>query len=364
MKKIIAVLLAALMLLAMGAAYAEEEATEPLEDTSSVDLVKIYKLKNEGTFNPAETFNFTLAKESVAHTSYYTLDSMPVPATSYTIDFTKGEATTAGANESAVITLPNYDHVGVFTYKITETAGTNAGVSYDTTPVYMVVTVSNDPDKAGSFIRTVALHYGAATDDNKTTNITNMFYASGDEESKDGGLWVTKTVTGNMGEKDRYFPIVVTLTAPAANTEIDGVTFPGTVVNWDEITMNGDELAKSGVYGTDADQPFTQPTGVKAGANTFYLKDGETLKLFNLPYGVTYTVSEETPEDYKTPVITDNGDGVINTKAADTVDVVNEREIEIVTGIILQYAPYIAILAVVLLGAALMIIRRRRYNDD
>ena len=36
---------------------------------------------------------------------------------------------------------------------------------------------------------------------------------------------------------------------------------------------------------------------------------------------------------------------------------------DIKTGVILQYAPYIAILAVVVIGAILLIVRRRRKDD-
>ena len=95
---------------------------------------------------------------------------------------------------------------------------------------------------------------------------------------------------------------------------------------------------------------------------TVYLKHGDTVTLENIPVGVSYTV-KETYAPYTPNKTNGQATGTITTTAS-TEEFINELKNEIDTGIILQYAPYIAILAVVLAGAALLIIRRRRNNED
>ncbi len=146
-----------------------------------------------------------------------------------------------------------------------------------------------------------------------------------------------------MGDKQRKFDITVTLTAPEGKT----VTAPIYVGE-----------------GTENPRMFGEGGKLEIELN---LAHGEGITISNIPDGVTYEVTETLPEGlgYKKPTITySDSDKVINKvinegEAPDSVTVTNQKDISIETGINLDNAPYIAILAVAIGGLALFLIRRR-----
>lgn len=95
-------------------------------------------------------------------------------------------------------------------------------------------------------------------------------------------------------------------------------------------------------------------------ATVVYLKDGEELSIKNLPYGVKYTVTEAGNDGYTvTNVVTDeNGaEGTIDS-ALETDAYTNTKDGTVDTGVIMSYAPYIAMIAVACVFAV-MFFRRR-----
>ena len=104
------------------------------------------------------------------------------------------------------------------------------------------------------------------------------------ENYKRGALEVTKSVSGNRGDKTKEFNFTVTLSGTSSNGEFKSEEFSGT-------------------YG---DMTFTN------GVATFTLKDGETKTALDLPAGLQYAVVEkEANEDGYTT--TSSGDsGTIN----------------------------------------------------
>ena len=96
------------------------------------------------------------------------------------------------------------------------------------------------------------------------------------------------------------------------------------------------------------------------------LADSDTVTFMNIPYDVTYTVVEK---DYKT---TDGYDAAdynfsdIDKKidsANDTVTITNNKGGTVDTGVILDNAPYILMLAVVAGGAMTLVIKKRREEE-
>lgn len=327
MKKLFSILMSFVFVLSLGTvAFAEEvDSITPVvyEDMETVDLAKVYKLINDGYDNPAEIFKFTIEKFSVSD-SPYTLATMPMfdPAT-FEISFIEGEATIGGDTNTETLNLPDYDYVGIFTYKITETTGVTAGVTYDANPLYLKVTVIEQNGK----VRVVALHYALETG-KKTEKLTNTYAA--------GSLDVSKMVTGNLGDKSKYFEVVVTLTAPA-----------GKVVR-STIDISGGSYA-------------TNPTAIVVGTSTsFWLKDGETITFDNLPYGVTYTVVEADYSvlGYTTDHVFSDTAKLIDTPL-DTVAIENNKYTEIDTGISLDSIPYVLLIGFAGLGMGVLFFRKR-----
>ena len=341
MKKCFALLLALVTALAAAttawaAALPEDPVTpsvtvenQTYTDITSVPIAKLYQLVNEGTVSPAETFHFTIEQESVSDSSITDVSAMPMfdPA-AFDIAFTDGEATVAGASQSAALTLPTYTSVGIYTYKITETAGTTAGVTYNTQPLYLKVTVLQADNSDGK-VRVAAVHLGTA-DGSKTAGIVNTYAA--------GTLDVTKTVTGLLGNRDKDFQFQVVLTKEQGKTMASdiGLTVAGVaqaMPAWDE---NGTCTL------------------------TFTLRHGQTATISNLPYGTAYTVTEAdyTADGYTTAKTGDTG---TIAAAQATATFTNTKDGSIDNGVLLDSAPYVVLLAVAAAGGV-MLMRRRRGN--
>ena len=138
MKKLICVLLALIFVLSLG--------TMAFAANSDASFSKTYKITNDGTTNPAETFTFTFTADRLTD-SNANLGVANMPAIpDATVTFGAGTATVAGLTETVNVALANvtWPGVGVYYYNVNETAGTTAGVIYDDTVAYLKVTVAYD----------------------------------------------------------------------------------------------------------------------------------------------------------------------------------------------------------------------------
>ena len=325
MKKIISLILALMLVLCMGAAaFAEDtgDVETPAQKTEAT-LAKVVTITNEGTTMPAETFTFSIANADVTNAAErVTVANMPTP----TIGTAVYEAGNGG-EKALSITLPTYTSVGVYTYTITENAGKTAGMDYDTTPRTLKVTVVNG-DTEGTF--KIAGTSLVGSDDKKSDTFNNVYSA--------GKLDISKTVTGNLGDESKYFDFTVTLIG-------DGVS----------------DYAES--FAVDGGSYTSNPTSIKLGeATTFKLKHGETIHIANLPYGVSYTVTEAdyTSEGYTTSKTSDTG--TINS-ALHTAAFTNDKTAQIDMGISTDSLPYIMLLGIVTMIGAAMFIKRRVTNN-
>lgn len=337
-KKLLACLIAAATMFTMGStAFAEEavnKAQTPVEGV--VQFAKEYKLIGEGS-SPAETFNFTFENVEVADAAEgVNVSNMPTPeATS--VSYTKEDGANKDGNRKPVyVTLPTYKSVGVYTYKIKETAGTTAGVDYDTDFVTMKVTVVNGKTSGEFKVESVSF----AKNENKLANdeaaFNNTYTAN--------KLEVSKQVTGNLGDKSKYFDFTITLTGKDEKTAYDENGY----------TVSGGSYAEN-------------PKSIKVGeTKTFKLKHDDTIIIENLPKDVNYTVEETAVPKYTTTVNGTNGNRAegktVSNKA--TQAFVNNKVGDIDTGINLTTLPYILVFAgVIVIAGVAFITRRRRYED-
>lgn len=342
MKKFMSLLLALLLVMSLGsAAFAE------VDKDASFD--KTYKLANPDTTSPAETFTFSFSNGTVTDAAAGTV-APAIPDSS--VYFAAGEATSAGDTNNVAVDLSAIDwpSVGIYTYDVTEVAGSTPGVTYSNDTLKMKVTVAYDDQTRTYYTAFVTMSLvddnGDGHTDVKTGAFENTYSA--------GSLSVTKTVTGNMGDRDKYFAIKVTLTGE------DGKTYqnPYTVSGGSKLT---DE--------TDAGTPAS--ISVDGKSHTFYLKHGETFTIENLPYGVTYTVTEEdyTAEGnggYDTPAITYSDTGTTKTvdSPSETVDITNNKGAIVDTGISLDSLPYVLLLVLSIGGAVLFLLKRRSSRES
>ena len=337
-KKLLACLIAAATMITMGSTAFEEETVNKVQTPveGKVQFTKEYNLIGEGS-SPAETFNFTIENAGVTDASEkVNVKNMPTP-TAGSVSYTKEDGATIDGNKKTVdVTLPTYESVGVYTYTIKETAGTTAGVDYDTDSVTMKVTVVNG-EALGTFkVESVSF----AKNENKLANdeaaFNNTYTAN--------KLEVSKQVTGNLGDKSKYFDFTITLTGKNEKTAYD---------------KNGYT-----VLGGSYDE---NPTSIKVGeTKTFKLKHDDTITIENLPKDVTYTVEETAIPKYTTTVNGTNGNRAegktVSNKVTQTF--VNNKDGDIDTGINLTTLPYILVIAgVIVIAGAAFITRRRKYED-
>lgn len=301
---------------------------ETYADMDSVVIKKNYELANEGTFSPAETFSFDIEADNVTDASDdITPENMPMP-TIGTVSYLRGEAGSTTKTKEIKIDLPKYNSVGVYTYIIHEVAGNSAGVTYYGDAILLRVTVIEQDGK----LRIAAVHTEdpESTDGDKKDDFDNRYSA--------GELEVHKDVEGIMGNKDKYFEFTVQLTGEEGKTYQDSYAITG------------------GSY--DANPASIKIRPGETTEATFYLKDGDTIHIENLPYGVEYKVSETPVADY---VTTETGtEGEVD-ETVEQANFTNTKGGTVDAGVVLDSAPYLFTLTGAA-GVGLLLTLRRRHQ--
>lgn len=320
MKKFLALVMAMMMVLAMGTAFADGTA---VQDTAN-SFTKNYDIIN-GTA-PAETFAFNIAFQKFVNnegeeTATTTYPTVTLGKAVYASDVNADAKATVSVSIGDVTNAA----IGVYTYEITEVAGNTAGVVYNDKPVYLVLTVLRDEESENHYV--AAIHYETVTGE-KTGEIENSYNA--------GNLTVTKQITGNMADMAKEFTFTIVV-APAVGEVFNNTT---------QVKIdNGSKVL-------NADGTITI---------TVDLGDDESINITNIPVGATYTVSEE--EDGYQKSHTTEADGSI-TGGDNDVDVwTNTLTSEVDTAINMDNAPYMMIMAMVVLAGVAMMMKKRAYND-
>ena len=341
MKKLLSMMLTLVLVLGMStAAFATDGDTATggettpttYEDMETVTLTKEYQLTNAGTISPAETFTFSpLTCTGVENAGVgVTAANAPVP-TIGSATFTAGAAGDAAkGTQTITINLPAYTAVGVYTYTFTETNNNTAGVTYRADAITLKVTVIEQDGK----VRVAAIHAESAGD--KSDKFVNTYSA--------GSLAVKKEVTGNMGDQDKEFTVKVKFTAPEGKTVREAISYvDGTETKTIAAGENG-------------------WTGSKEVEIT--LKHNETVTFTNIPYGVTYEVTEN---DYSGDGYTVSYDtkktGTINAVSTDTT-ITNNKTGVVDMGIGLDSLPYILMLAIACAGLFVFISKKRMMREN
>lgn len=343
MKKILAMVLAMMLVLSMSTAFAatvdpNKDLTKDFTDETTAEIAKLYKTVGEYAKNPEETFSFTAVKFDKAtdtgvdyttaggDTWAKTEANLP---TINTVKYNEGTATEAGFEQKFTVTLPEYPGVGVYYYTFSEVATNNyTGVTYNKTEMTLKVTVVYE-----NGLKNVVAIYAAGKNADKTDVFENTYSV--------GTVAVTKKVTGNLGDKTKKYDITVSFAAA------DGTTL------------------KSTIYAS------TDGGATKAALNgytwTGSLADAETVKFYNVPVGTEYTVTEADYSSlgYTTTITTEDGNsktGSIDKVEDDTVTIENNKTDTIDTGISLDNAPYMILMALVVVAGAALIVKRAAAN--
>ncbi len=215
------------------------------------------------------------------------------------------------------VTLPDGEYV------VVETGANVEGYDLTTT-----LTVDSSAASGMSFT--------AATNQVHELVVTNTY----SEQPKVCDLTISKTVSGNMGDRNKEFSFTATLSG-------EGYSF-------ENVTYSIDGGEAHSVEATDASFNFT-------------LKHGQSITFIGLPIGATFVVTENIAgSEYVTTVDGASGNSKTITLAETNAKIVfeNRKDITIDTGVLLDTMPYILILGIVLAGGILWFINKNRIRED
>lgn len=394
LKKFFAGVLAAAMMLTVGAtaAFAEETGKKTgdaensfpgttINATSDLVLTKTYKVESGKA--PFEEFEFDVTYVGAVKKDTNVASEPTTLHLEKKAEFTKsglnlGEGVTGLVANTYTNTFKiNMNELqiptggtGIYVYKIAERNNGTPAVSYNTDGgcLYLIVTVShatgeNNVILDGQYNYAVALRRGndnitaaAATKGTKVLN-TDAFhntYGAGDNAPK--SVKLEKVVHGNFGDLGKTFTFTVTFHKNEGATKYAPIAFTTDT--------------SYGVFAADADGKATGTAVTELAYEQSYivtLKHNETISFGNLPAGVTYTMTENGKVDDKVDgVYTVFGEKSSKTKVEDAANVTieNTNEGQPDMGVVLDNAPYIAMLAIVAIGGVALMLNKRRRDEE
>ena len=348
LKKLFAGVVAAAMIATMSfPAFA----TRPTPNVGSDGLVTITKkytvTGSEEKKAPAETFTFTVtpgakvngAEKTVEKSEATTIPTMAANSNEKTVAFTALPEDGTGTFTVDVANL-NITKPGMYYYTVTETPSNTAGVDYAAKSMIMVITAGYADDGEDSSLSYWAALHDSTNYNDKNSKFENTYTA--------GSLKVTKKVTGSLGDKDKKFNVDVTFTAPAGKTVKSTITY----VN------NGAESIAPNAW------KLNTTTNQYEAKVTVELAHKGSVQFNNIPKDVTYIVEEQ---DYSgaeyTAAYEGDKSGTIANDVKSTTITNHKGDDNIDTGVILDNAPYILMLAVVAGGAMTLVIKKRREEE-
>lgn len=337
-----------------------------------------FKVNNDGTFVFDKAWTTNDAGDSSIVVPSVTLgvtrvsDGQPVsyPQGAIPTDLVLGvnANTTSGKTDGFTVDLPDFTIPGKYTYVFQENDPYVAGVVPNTNYYQVTVWALQDESQTGtgnhikecgvklSQVQLVDGGYVEVSGKGKLSSVENTYQA--------GSVTVTKHVTGNMGNKATLFNFKVVLkSTKPVNSAVAGT--------------------KTFTFTTDKNAD-----GFYTAEQTYQLSDGQTFTISNLPFGVTYTVYEMSDatesataiENGKTLTVAEDGaDAKVYTVTytSETGALSEETENHLIeasvtnqcgddtidTGVILDNAPYMLMLAVVAGGAMTLVIKKRREEE-
>lgn len=352
LKKFFAGVLAAAMMLTVGAtaAFAEGPISVPGTDYKgakmftandpNLELTKELHVAS-GTAPDTMTFNFTVksGEKTVATPSVTFNKAENTDGAAFTANNTYSKKFTINLNE---ILGDNSTQVGTYNYTITENDTTIPGITKDNKTVKMTVTVvnkeSNNLSESTGYGYIVALRNNedSQKSDGKFTNTYNAY-----------DLMVKKVVEGNFADlKDEF-------------------TFVHTLDKANGMDNNYANAIVTSTNNANNDSAWTWTADGKA-QKEVTLKHNQTATISNLPVGVTYTVTEK-GADAEGWIYTTNGqikDKTAITAGENKVEITNRHEGTPDMGVVLDNAPYIAMLAIVAIGGVALMLNKRRRDEE
>ncbi len=281
------------------------------------------------------TFGYTITPDTT-YNGDKTVTNYP---TTLSIPFTNVTPTSGTATQTVNLDFAGttFSAVGDYRFKIKETSSTDENqYPKDTAEYYLYVSVRYADDN-GTMVATVATQgiKNSTNDENNGGTKTAVVFTS---QAQLTYITISKTVTGNMGDRNKYFEVPVTITGATGET----------------YTVSG---------GSFQNNPTTVASGTQA---TIKIKHGETITIGKsgdikqIPIGADYTVAENAETNYTTQIDAANQSSVsketVSNPASNHTSIVNNYELSVLTGVFFSIMPYIILALFVLL--LLLLVKR------
>lgn len=389
LKKFFAGVLAAAMMLTVGAtaAFADDPISVPagegdqsykgakviVADTEGhayLNLTKVLEVK-EGMAPDKMTFNFTVeGTGATGSVDFKRTDNNNSAA------FTAGEYKRTFNIDLMQVLGANAEKVGAYTYTISETDPQIPGIKQVRSSLTMIVTVIN---KNGELNQ--GYGYIVALKDDGTKVPANEAFKNSYGDSNLQSLELSKTIHGSLGNLNDTFTFNVKFSAKEG---VNASQYKGvSVTNGTEHIAGLNNTVNDGLL--ELGKTYTVTLG-----------HDNSITFGNLPEGVTYEISENTTTlnaenkyvngEYTVSVSDTKGTSRVN-ETAKTLVAVNEANTHfgikgaITTGtnpvafhntkegspdmgVVLDNAPYIAMLAIVAIGGVALMLNKRRRDEE
>lgn len=334
-KKIAAFVLAGTMAIGMSATALAAGVSTSTEEEGVPSITITKKVETDGnTYAPNYTFNFSVESGPAEDydgnkvTPGKDGDVTPTGATFTSGKDVKSEYTETG---SLSFNATKYSKPGVYSYTVKESDVDYEGIDKDASSYTVYVYVANKANGEGYYISNVV-----STKDNTKQDIT-FTNDYGDKNGKVHSVTIKKVVEGNQADLTKKFDFTLDMKGGE-----DGETYK-------VVTPSGTQSITTG----------KSISGIKMGNN-------DTITVYGLTKSDVYKLVEDSyaSEGYKTYV--DDKSGSETSEATGSVtnkDVTrtfyNIKNADTPTGIIMSYAPYIAMLAAACILAVVFFNRRR-----
>ena len=348
LKKLFAGVVAAAMIATMSfPAFATVSFSE--NPVTKIELTKNYNVAT-GTTAPAENLGFKMTFWKSEEVATAGAANAIVQEKTYNADFTNGNTVanlTSATNTKKIeidLTQLGINKVGKYYFKIQELAGTKAGVTYDGHTRVLLVSAVNDVDSDKKIQSDAIKFYAALYELGEDGETLGSKIEGSDAFTNSYGTFkidLSKEVHGAFADRAKEFTFKISFKPATGKTSADYV---------------GATVVKNSV---------AEVWAIDESVHTVNLKHNDTFEINNLPAGVTYTIIEDfNAPNWTTKVGSDTtttATGTINENT--TIAYVNTHTDVPDTGVILDNAPYILMLAVVAGGAMMMVIKKRREEE-
>lgn len=388
LKKFFAGVLAAAMMLTVGAtaAFADTPSSiksfgeEPIGADGSWAIGKHY-IVAKGTA-PAETFEFNIEYKTSKDKDSQAEEPGDVTGMPKKIEYANKMDVSNNAYDGSFKISPSElglgspTGTGTYIYEIKETNKGTPGVDYDGRTVYLVVTVAHatNPDKSiipNQWVYYAALHRDSATGTKilGADAFTNIYGKERDPENPDKpgdtdtvfDLIISKNIAGSMADLGDKFDFEISLTGA------EGKTYAGAKVE------------------QSSDSTVTANTvwNISSIGNKVKLGRDESIKLTNIPAGVSVSVTEvksavangKVMNGQYTVTVDATADNAIGSFEGAVIKgtmpaknakiaITNTHEGVPDMGVVLDNAPYIAMLAIVAIGGVALMLNKRRRDEE